>query len=69
MIEVFIKDGCPYCRKQVEELDSRGTAYRVYNISKDPAAFKKVKGEFGAVKVPVLVQDGKVKSIGFEGKG
>jgi glutaredoxin 3 len=69
MIEIYVKDGCPYCRKQLEELDRDGISYRVQNVSSDPDALKKAKNEFGADKVPVLVEDGIVKSIGYEGAG
>ncbi|MBS3943351.1 MAG: glutaredoxin family protein, partial [Dethiobacter sp.] len=61
MIELYVKDGCPYCRKQMDQLDREGTPYRVINISSDPAALKKAKAEFGADKVPVLVDAGSVK--------
>ncbi len=69
MLEIFVKDGCPYCKKQLEELDRDGVSYRVQNVSCDPGALKKAKNEFGADKVPILVEDGIVKSIGYEGAG
>jgi glutaredoxin len=69
MLEVYVKDGCPYCRKQLEALDLNGVPYQVKNVSSDPGALKKAKKEFGADKVPVLVEDGIVKSIGYEGAG
>ena len=69
MIEVYVKDGCPYCRKQLDELERDGVSYRVQNVSSDPAALKKAKNEFGADKVPVVVEDGIVQSIGYEGAG
>ena len=69
MLEVYVKDGCPYCRKQLEELDRDGVPYRGENVSSDPGALKKAKSEYGADKVPVMVEGGVVKSIGYEGKG
>ena len=69
MIELYVKDGCPYCRRQMDQLDREGTPYRTINVSSDPKAFKKAKEEFGADKVPVLVDAGRVKSIGYMGAG
>lgn len=69
MLEIFIKEGCPYCRKQMEEFDRAGVAYRVHNVSRDSAALKKAKEEFCADKVPVIVEDGKVKAVGYRGRG
>lgn len=68
MLEIYVKDGCPYCRKQMDDLDREGTAYLVQNVS-DPAVLKRAKMEYGADKVPVLVEDGKVRSIGYHGSG
>ena len=38
MLQISVKYGCPYCRKQVEELDREGVLYRVYNVSRDAGA-------------------------------
>lgn len=69
MLDLYIKDGCPYCRKQMDEFEREGTAYRVYNVSRDAAALKKVKKEFGADRVPVVVEGGQVRAIGYRGQG
>ncbi len=69
MLELYIKDGCAYCQKQREELEQGGLAYQLYNVSQDPSALKEAKEKYGAGMVPVLVENGKVKAIGYEGKG
>ncbi len=69
MLEVYIKDGCPYCEKQIEVFKKQGTEFKLYNVSNDPEALKKAKEEFNADKVPVVVEDGAVKNIGFGGGG
>jgi glutaredoxin 3 len=69
MLDLYIKDGCPYCRKQIEELDREGVAYRLHNVSRDRAALKKAKEDFAARMVPVVVEDGRVKTIGYRGQG
>ncbi len=64
-----VKDGCAYCRKQIEELEQKGLSYRLYNVDRDPSALKEAKEKHGADIVPVLVENGVVKSIGYEGMG
>ncbi len=69
MLEVYVKDGCPYCEKQVEVLKKKGVEYKLYNVSSDPQALKKARQEYKANKVPVVVKDGVVQNIGFGGGG
>lgn len=69
MLELYIKDGCPHCRKQIEQLERDGVPYRLHNVSRDRSALNTVKEEFGAGMVPLLVENGRVKSVGFEGMG
>ena len=69
MLELYIKDGCPHCQKQIEQLELEGLAYQLHNISNDRAALQAAKKKHGANMVPVLVENGKVKSIGYKGMG
>lgn len=69
MLELYVKDGCPYCRKQIEQLEQEGLSYRLYNVSRDRSALKEAREKYGADIVPVLVENGKVKSIGYQGMG
>ncbi len=69
MLEVYIKDGCPYCEKQLEVLKRKGVDYKLYNVSTDKEALKKAREDYRADKVPVVVEDGVVKNIGFGGGG
>ncbi len=69
MLEVYVKDGCPYCEKQIDVLKRKEAEFKLHNVSKDPVAFKRAREEYGANKVPVVVEDGKLKSIGFGGGG
>ena len=69
MLELYVKDGCPYCEKQVKALKREGKDYTLHNVSSDPEALKKAKNELKSNKVPILVENGKVKSIGFGGGG
>ena len=65
MLELYVKDGCPYCRKQIGQLDEEGISYRLHNVTRDRDALKKARETYGADKVPVLVENGVVKSIGL----
>ncbi len=69
MLQVYIKDSCVYCRKQMDEFDRQKLRYEVHNIGRDLAARKKVKEEYGAKQVPVVVEGGRLKSIGYRGGG
>jgi len=69
MLEVYIKTGCPYCEKQVDVLERKGTEFKLYNVSIDPEALKRVREEYKADKVPVVVEDGVLQYTGFGGGG
>jgi glutaredoxin len=69
MLEVYIKEGCPYCEKQLEVFKRKNLEYKLYNVSVDPEALKRAREEYKADKVPVVVEDGTVKNIGFGGGG
>ncbi len=69
MLDLYIKDGCPHCRGQIEQLEKEGLSYRLHNVSHDHDALKKVKELYNANKVPVLVKGETVQSIGYLGKG
>ncbi len=69
MLEVYVKDGCPYCDKQLAEFKREGIEFKLYNVSADAEALDKVRREYKADKVPVVVEDGEVKNIGYRGMG
>ncbi len=69
MLEVYVKDGCPYCEKQLDIFKKKGLEYKLYNISVDREAHDRVRDLFKADKVPVVVEDGIVTNIGFGGGG
>ena len=66
MIEIFGKDSCPYTRAAVEHYEPQGGVYR--NVKKDPAELARML-EFskGERRVPVIVENGQVVTIGFGG--
>ncbi|MEW6244503.1 MAG: glutaredoxin family protein [Bacillota bacterium] len=65
---IYTKDGCPYCRRLMEEMKSKGMEFKEINVSHDTRALKEVKEKYGATRVPVLVQGDRV-TIGYKGMG
>ena len=66
---IYTKTGCPYCQKLLEDLNSKSISFVEIDVSKDQEAKSFVKDILGADKVPVVVKEGKLESIGYEGKG
>lgn len=69
MLRVYIKDRCVHCRQLMEDFDRQKLRYEVYNISRNLAALEKIKKEYSANQVPVVVEGGRLKSIGYQGRG
>ena len=66
---IYTKTGCPYCQAAMEDYQNNNTPYREVNVSHDAKALQLIKDKFNAAKVPVIVQDGKLVGIGFQGGG
>jgi glutaredoxin len=68
--ELFGTSGCPYTRDMREWLELRRVQFAEYDVEADPAARERMRALTGARRtVPVLVQDGKVVQIGWQGRG
>ncbi|MEW5920018.1 MAG: glutaredoxin family protein [Bacillota bacterium] len=65
---LYMKAGCPYCAGLAGELKQKGVEYREVDVSRNAAALRKIKEEYGASQVPVLVE-GKQVTIGYKGGG
>ncbi len=66
---VYTKTGCPYCVKLLDEYRKKGIEYSEVNISQDESSKTLLKEVFMVDKVPVVIKDGKLESIGYLGKG
>ncbi len=66
---IYTKTGCPYCQRAKEDYMAKGIDFTEINTSENPAAKQMLKEKFGAGKVPVIVEDGKLVSIGYNGGG
>ena len=68
-LELFGTSSCPYTQEMREWLEWKGSPFVEYDVEQDAAArerfFVLTKGQSA---VPVLVEDGKVIQIGWEGR-
>ncbi len=64
-ITVYVKEGCPYCARLIKELKDEKADYAEINITYDREALKKLKQEYQADKVPVLVKGNQV-TVGYK---
>ena len=66
--ELFGGASCPYTREMREWLDWNGYEYIEYNVEADDAARTRMIAISGQRSVPVLLEDGQVKQIGWQGR-
>jgi len=68
-VVIYTKTGCPYCQKALQDYRLKGIDLQEVNTSEDPVAKQMIKERYGAAKVPVIIEDGKVVSVGYNGGG
>lgn len=56
-ITVYSKPGCVQCQATTRELDKRGAAYEVHDVTEDQDAYARVR-ELGYQQVPVVEAGG-----------
>lgn len=70
MIELYGTRSCPYTREAREWLEWQGKDFEEFDVDNDPAAFERMRAATGGQRtVPVLLEDGKVTRIGWNGRG
>lgn len=68
--ELFGSAGCPHTQEMREWLEWRGAQFTEYDVEADAAARSRMRSLTGGQRtVPVLVEDGKVVQIGWQGRG
>lgn len=68
--ELFGTASCPYTQELREFLELRGEEFTEYDVESDPEAHARLLRLLsGQRTVPVLVEDGKVKQVGWQGRG
>ncbi|HEY7634630.1 MAG TPA: Uxx-star family glutaredoxin-like (seleno)protein [Gemmatimonadales bacterium] len=69
-IELYGTSTCPYTRDLREWLEMRRATFVEYDVERDPAARERLRAVAGSQRtVPVLVEDGAVVQVGWEGRG
>lgn len=69
-LELYGTPGCPYTRDMREWLELRGSDFVEYDVETDRAARHRMRALVGAQRtVPVLVENGAVVQVGWQGRG
>jgi glutaredoxin len=67
--ELYGTSGCPYTREMREWLEWKGKDFEEYDVETDPAACERMRSLAPApYNVPLLVEDGKVIQVGWQGR-
>lgn len=70
MTELFGTLNCPHTREMREWLEWKRREYVEYDVEKDAEAYARMIAATGGQNtVPVLMEDGKVTQIGWQGHG
>ncbi len=68
--ELYGTASCPYTQEMREWLEWKGRDFTEYDVEADAEALKRMHAATGGQRtVPVLVEDGKVVQIGWQGRG
>lgn len=68
-LELYGSTQCPYTQELRDWLQWTRRDYREYNVDNDPEAYGRMKALTGGNSaVPVLVEDGKVAQVGWQGR-
>jgi glutaredoxin 3 len=69
-VELYGTGTCPYTRDLREWLELRGADFVEYDVEHDSAARARMRALPGVERtVPVLVEDGAVVQVGWQGRG
>ena len=69
-VVIYTKPGCPYCAKAREYYTEKGIPFEDRN-AQDNLKYRKEMFDYtgGDPTVPTIVENGKLKQIGWEGRG
>jgi mycoredoxin len=69
-LELYGTATCPYTGEMREWLEWHRREFVEYDVEKDPAALARMRAVAGGQRtVPVLVEDGRVIQVGWQGRG
>lgn len=70
MLELFGTERCEFTAEMREWLEWKGREFVAYDVERDPEALRRMREATGGQStVPVLLEDGKVVRIGWNGRG
>jgi mycoredoxin len=69
VLELFGSNQCPYTCELREHLEWEGKIFVEYDVDADARARDRLVAITGGRTVPALVEDGRVVSIGWRGRG
>ena len=69
-VKIYTKPGCPYCAKAREFYTNSGIQFEDLNAQDNPKHREEMLALTGGDRtVPTIVEDGRLKQIGWEGRG
>jgi glutaredoxin len=70
MFELFGTAGCPYTSELRDWLELRRVPFAEFDVEADPEARERMRAVAGAERtVPILVENGTVVQVGWQGRG
>jgi glutaredoxin 3 len=69
VLELFGSSGCPYTAEMREWLEFGRRDFVEFDVETDAAALARMRESTGQRTVPVLLEDGKIVQIGWQGRG
>jgi glutaredoxin len=69
MLELFGSSSCPYTQELREWLEFSRRDFVEFDVDTDAAALIRMREASGQRTVPVLLEDGNVLQIGWQGRG
>lgn len=68
--ELYGTASCPYTDQAREWLEWQRVEFTEYDVEKDPEARRRMRNLVGQPRtVPILVEEGKVVQVGWQGRG
>jgi glutaredoxin len=69
-LELYGTASCPYTQEMREWLELRRAEFQEYDVEADPKARRRMRViAAGQRTVPILVEDGKLIQVGWQGRG
>lgn len=69
-LELYATRTCAFCAELREQLEWDGRAFVEYDVEADPDARARLfELAGGSTLVPVLVEDGRIAQVGWQGRG